>query len=558
MAICPTCLTKFPDTDTTCNHDGALLVPDEAFAHVDKDLAAGDVVGEYRVEKKLGEGGFGAVFAAIHPVIGKHAAIKVLGRQFSANPQMVSRFIAEARAVNQIRHRNIIDIFAFGQLPDGRQYYVMELLEGVTFDRYLASNKRLTLAQALPILRGISRALDAAHGKGILHRDLKPENVYLVFDEDGGVQAKLLDFGLVKLLADSGDSGSGSGGGDHKTKTGTPMGTPYYMSPEQCRGKDVDRATDIYAFGALVFEVLAGQVPFNGDSPIDVLLKHMTVDPPRASEVCPAVPQQLDEPILRMLAKEASDRPASVGEALELLVVAGHAAGALTGAAALPPPSKPTDAFHAMATVPSISGHTPDTIVTDTEPVSPVGHTFLASEADIAPARRSRARFGAIAAVVVLGLLVGGAVVTTLGGRRSTSGAGLTATSAASYATNATGASSSASALATASAAASGASGATAQNEDVAIRIEGAPKDAKVLAGTRELGVVPGPFTLKAGAPVTLTIVAKGWKSREVSVTPTSNATLQVVLEKAPAVQAGKPAGKGQPISSELENFDKK
>ena len=151
--------------------------------------------------------------------------------------------------------------------------------------------------------------------------------------------------------------------------------------------------------------------------------------------------------------------------------------------------------------------------------------------------------------------------MTTLGGRRSTSGAGLTATSAASYATNATGASSSASALATASAAASGASGAsgaTAQNEDVAIRIEGAPKDAKVLAGTRELGVVPGPFTLKAGAPVTLTIVAKGWKSREVSVTPTSNATLQVGLEKAPAVQAGKPAGKGQPISSELENFDKK
>src|SRR5262249_42907069 len=185
-------------------------------------------VGEYRTESKLGEGGFGGVYNAVHPLIGKSAAIKVLSRQFSSNPQMVSRFIAEARAVNQIRHRNIIDIFSFGQLADGRQYYVMELLDGVPFDRYLAEHKRLTLTQAAPILRGVARALDAAHGKGILHRDLKPENVYLVFDEDGGVEAKLLDFGLVKLLGDP--------SGSHRTKTGTPMGTPYYMSPEQCRG----------------------------------------------------------------------------------------------------------------------------------------------------------------------------------------------------------------------------------------------------------------------------------------------------------------------------------
>ena len=125
MSICPTCMTKYPDTVATCSADGSGLVPEAAYAYVDKELATGDVVGEYRIEGKLGEGGFGAVFSALHPVIGKHAAIKILSRQFSANPQMVSRFIAEARAVNQIRHRNIIDIFAFGQLPDGRQYYVM-------------------------------------------------------------------------------------------------------------------------------------------------------------------------------------------------------------------------------------------------------------------------------------------------------------------------------------------------------------------------------------------------------------------------------------------------
>jgi hypothetical protein len=257
-----------------------------------------------------------------------------------------------------------------------------------------------------------------------------------------------------------------------------------------------------------------------------------------------------------MLAKEVSARPASVGEALELLVAAGHVAGALVGAAPLPPPSNPT-AFHAMATVPSINGHTPDTIITSNDPASPNGNTFLASEADIAPSRRSRARFGAIAAVVVLGLLVGGAVMVTLGGGRSTKGAGLTAGAGPGPGT--VGASVTASASSSPTAAAASVAVATAHSEDVEIRIEGAPKDARVLLGARELGVVPGPFTLKAGAPVTLTIVAKGWKSRELPVTPTSSTTLQVALEKSgPAVQAGKPGAKGQPISSELENFDKK
>ncbi|HEY8079778.1 MAG TPA: protein kinase, partial [Labilithrix sp.] len=135
--ICPTCQASYPEGTTRCAHDGSTLLPEEAYSTVDRDLAIGDQVGEYRIEGKLGEGGFGAVYRAVHPVIGKSAAIKILGRQFSANPQMVSRFIAEANAVNQIRHRNIIDIFAFGQTKDGRQYYVMELLDGMPFDKYL-------------------------------------------------------------------------------------------------------------------------------------------------------------------------------------------------------------------------------------------------------------------------------------------------------------------------------------------------------------------------------------------------------------------------------------
>ncbi len=166
MATCPTCRTRYPNDITSCATDGAALLPDEAFSGADPDLAVGVQVGEYVVEGKIGEGGFGSVYRAVHPLIGKAAAIKVLNRQFSANPQMVSRFIAEARAVNQIRNRNIIDIFSFGALEDGRQYYVMELLSGVTLDGYLKQQGRLAPEDALPILRGVARALGRRTRRG--------------------------------------------------------------------------------------------------------------------------------------------------------------------------------------------------------------------------------------------------------------------------------------------------------------------------------------------------------------------------------------------------------
>src|SRR3569623_680114 len=145
----------------------------------DAELEAGEQVGEYVVEGKLGQGGFGAVFKAQHPLIGKVVAIKVLARKFSIDPEMVARFVAEARAVNQILHRTIIDIFSFGQLPDGRHYYVMVYLEGEPLDALIDRQGVLVPQVALPILRQVARALDAAPAKGIAHRDLRPENVFL-------------------------------------------------------------------------------------------------------------------------------------------------------------------------------------------------------------------------------------------------------------------------------------------------------------------------------------------------------------------------------------------
>ncbi len=286
----------------------------------DRDLIPGQKVGEYLVEEKIGAGGFGTVFRGAHPLIGKIVAIKVLKRQYSADPEMVSRFVAEARAVNQIRHRNIIDIFAFGQLEDGRHYYVMEFLEGLALNEHLDAVGPMALVDALPILRAVARALDAAHAAGIAHRDLKPENVF-VAATDGGEVPKLLDFGIAKLL------GGASGQPLHKTRTGAPIGTPYYMSPEQCRGRDVDHRTDIYAFGVVAFSMLTGQVPFDGDDYMDILLKQIGTPPPAPSSVHAALPASVDAGVLWMLAKDPADRPPNLVTAVRALEDAAIAAG---------------------------------------------------------------------------------------------------------------------------------------------------------------------------------------------------------------------------------------
>ena len=591
MAICPSCMSKFEDSVLACPHDGASLVPEETFRYVDKDLAVGDTVGEYRIQGKIGEGGFGAVYAAVHPVIGKAAAIKVLSRQFSANPQMVSRFLAEARAVNQIRHRNIIDIFSFGQLPDGRQYYVMELLDGAPFDKYMHQLGRLSFGQALPILRGVARALDAAHAKDILHRDLKPENIFLVFDEDGAVSPKLLDFGLVKLL-----SHEAKAAGEHKTKTGTPMGTPYYMSPEQCRGVDVDQRTDIYAFGAVVFQVLTGKLLFDGESSMDILLKHVTVEPPKASNVNDAVPDAFDAPLAAMLAKDPDARPSSVGQALESLVGAATAAGIPNEGVTLPPPDKAI-ASGPLPLAPLATG-SGDTLAADaagasgSEPVKVItgpqsgearrrpapgapaggpGSSFVTAETDVRLAGSpTRSRMVPFIAVAVLGLALGiGAVVTfarsgpNAGVNAAGSGGG--ATTSAKAASNAPATSTATATLASATTTLASASSASPPAATVVrVRVEGAPPGATVRSAAGELGPAPGPFAIPAGSETTLTIAAKGYKPKDVAVSPTADTSLHVALEKSAAGTPPGAAGTGKknngvPLPSDLADpeFDK-
>jgi hypothetical protein len=536
MPICPHCLTRFPEGDELCVHDGTALAPDAAYAHVDRDLAAKDVVGEYTIEGKLGEGGFGAVYAAVHPVIGKRAAVKVLSRTYSSNPAMVSRFIAEARAVNQIRHRNIIDIFSFGQLPDGRQYYVMELLDGMTFDAFLAEHGRLAFADALPILRGIARALDAAHGKSILHRDLKPENVYLVFDEDGGIEPKLLDFGLVKLL--------GAASGQHKTKTGTPMGTPNYMSPEQCRGKDVDARTDVYAFGVMAFEVLTGRLPFEGDGPMDVLFKHIDAIPPAASSVSAEVPAALDGPLARILAKDPDARPASVGQALESLLAAARAAGA-PGVPASSPDAPVTPRFVGRAATEDGAGRE---LASARTLVAGGPHTLLVAESDVAAGVPRPKPTRAIALVAVAALLIGAGGVAAVSARKPLPSGERPRTGLAAEPSSPRGPPSEAPLDLTARPAVGAMNVAQ-------VRLDEAPVGATVTRNGAKLGVAPGPFPLPVGTPVKLVVSAAGYRSREIELTPTADTILPAKLEKLPASKPGSGTAKGKPLSKDLEEF---
>ena len=263
-------------------------------------LAPGANVGGYVIDGVLGRGAMGVVYSAQHPVIGKRAAIKVLRPEMSASREALDRFVLEARAVNQIGHPNIVDIFAFGALPDGRSYYVMDLLAGESLRARLARGP-LHLGEAASILDEIASALIAAHDKGIIHRDLKPDNVFLVALAGRWPEPKLLDWGLAKLATPA--------PGAKRTLAGQVLGTPVYMSPEQARGGDVDHRTDIYALGVVSYEMLTGDAPFRGRSSLDTMVAHQEDPVPPLSARVPGLPDELGQLIEAMLAKEPDGRP---------------------------------------------------------------------------------------------------------------------------------------------------------------------------------------------------------------------------------------------------------
>jgi serine/threonine-protein kinase len=271
----------------------------------------GEVINNYRVVSLLGEGGMGAVYLAEHPFMGRKAAIKVLRRDLAEDKGLVERFMNEARAANAIRHPNIIDIIDVGRTPAGVPYLMMELLEGQSVAKRVLEAVQLPVDEAVEIGLQTAAALAAAHGKGIVHRDLKPDNLFLVPDESHprGVRVKVLDFGIAKLRGDLSNVSA-------HTQAGALMGTPPYMSPEQCRGlsDEIDHRTDVYALGIILYELLCGTPPFTSPGWGDIVLAHLTKPPPKPSAKNAAVPFELDAVVLKALAKTREERFASMSE----------------------------------------------------------------------------------------------------------------------------------------------------------------------------------------------------------------------------------------------------
>jgi hypothetical protein len=333
MKSCSACSRTYEDVTSFCLDDGTPLTPDgvateamtaapdgtlqEQGTHPQHSvvpgelLAAGTQVGEYVIERKLGEGGMGMIYAASHPIIGKRVAIKELNPAMAANPDVVARFIQEAKSVNQIRHRNIVDIFSFGTLHDGRHYFAMEYLDGESMAGRLARSQ-MPWHEAIDVLLQVASAVEAAHRNGIAHRDLKPDNIFLSPSPEG-VFVKVLDFGIAKLLGDTPM-------GMSKTSAGMPIGTPTYMSPEQASGTTVDHRTDLYAFGVIVFECVAGRPPFVSPTLVQLLHEHMNVAPPKVADLAQNVDSELVQLIDQLLAKNPSERPPRMNDVRTRLV----------------------------------------------------------------------------------------------------------------------------------------------------------------------------------------------------------------------------------------------
>jgi serine/threonine-protein kinase len=272
------------------------------------DPIVGQVIADrYRVLRKLGGGGMGAVYEAEHTLIGRRVAIKLLHAALVTDVGVIKRFLNEARAAGMLGHPNILESTDMGRMPDGSPFLVLELLEGRDLDKEIAASGPLPIGRAVRIAMQIASALQAAHDKGIVHRDLKPENVFLTVRPGQADHVKVLDFGISKF---GGGLGTGVG-----TQTGAMMGTPYFMAPEQMSdASKSDARADVYALGTVLYTMLSGRVPFHADTLPSLMIKVLTEPPSALQLVRPDVPDGLAAAIGRAMAKSADARFASMNE----------------------------------------------------------------------------------------------------------------------------------------------------------------------------------------------------------------------------------------------------
>ena len=289
MKVCQSCRARFRGDAQICPIDGGKLV------ELPDPLIGLTLAGRFTIVTRIGAGGMGTVYRARHEAIGRDVAVKFLSPELAIDPTNRQRFLREAQAANRIGHEHIIEITDYGETDDGLVYLVMELLEGRPLSREIATGP-LPPRRALNIALQIASALARAHELDVVHRDIKPDNIYLLKRGDRNDFVKILDFGLAHMKGEL-----------RLTATGTVFGTPEYMAPEQARGAPMTAAVDLYALGCVTFEMLTGELPFDGNTP-DLILKHLREPPPAASSRLGGLPKHLDALVLKLMQKDPSRR----------------------------------------------------------------------------------------------------------------------------------------------------------------------------------------------------------------------------------------------------------
>ena len=303
MKVCPACERKFPDKMTLCSADASVL------KRLDDPLLGQTLAGKYKIEKLIKTGGMGSVYRGRHVLMDKTVAVKVLRPSLAGDDAVVARFSREAKAASKISHPHAVSVTDFGEAENGVVFLVMEYLDGRTLKEAIVKEGPLSLGRAVEIVRQVAGALDAAHGQGVIHRDLKSENIMLV-SHNGDEWAKVLDFGIAKILQPVGSAADAE-----ITQANLVVGTPQYMSPEQCsQSGALDARSDVYSLGIIVHEMLTGKLPFTGESATVVMMKQVQDSPPSVLTSRPQLPGAVDQVIKRALAKQPIDRFQSAGE----------------------------------------------------------------------------------------------------------------------------------------------------------------------------------------------------------------------------------------------------
>ncbi len=310
MKTCPNCGAEYPDTTTLCPSDGTAL-------EKTGDSLLGQVLaGKYRMDERLNEGGMGAVYRGTHVLMDKTVAVKVLRSALAADEKIVARFSREARAASRISHPHALSVTDFGESEDGVVFLVMEYIDGKTLKEIIREAGPMPLPRVVEIIRQVGGALDAAHEQGVVHRDLKSENIMLL-NSAGPDYAKVLDFGIAKITEPSGTYDPGL------TAPDLVIGTPQYMSPEQCsQASEIDARSDLYSLGVIIYEMLVGHVPFTGKSSTAIMMKHMQEEAPSVLQERPDVPAAVGRVVQRALAKLPDNRYQHVGDLVDDLTLA--------------------------------------------------------------------------------------------------------------------------------------------------------------------------------------------------------------------------------------------